>query len=65
LRPDGAKVRPGNLVDSEEWEADYYNPKLQLNEQRVRDRHVWSPCEVQAAARLLFRHLAKSMKGRW
>jgi hypothetical protein len=52
--PDGAQVRPGNLVDSKEWEADYYDPKLQLNKQRVRDRHVWSPREIQAAAQLLF-----------
>jgi hypothetical protein len=28
--------------------------KLQLNEQRIRDRHVWSPREVPAAAQLLF-----------
>jgi hypothetical protein len=44
---------PGNLVDSEEWEANYYDPKSQLKE-HVRDRHVWSPREVQAAALLLF-----------
>jgi hypothetical protein len=37
---------PGNLVDDEEGETDYYDP-TQLNE------HVWSPCEVQAAAQLL------------
>jgi hypothetical protein len=36
-----AQVRHGNLVDSEEWEANYHNQKAQLNKQRVRDRHVW------------------------
>jgi hypothetical protein len=35
-RTDEAQVRPSNLVDSEEWKADYYIPNLQLNE-RVRD----------------------------
>jgi hypothetical protein len=41
--PDGAQVPPGNLLNSEEWEADYHNPKSQLNKQ-VRDRplHVES-----------------------
>jgi hypothetical protein len=53
-RPDRAQVRPGDLVDSKEWEADYYNPKSQLNEQSVQERHVRSTREVQAAARLLF-----------
>jgi hypothetical protein len=24
-RPDEAQVRPGNLVDNKEWEADYHN----------------------------------------
>jgi hypothetical protein len=62
-RTDEAQVRPGNLVDKEEWEANYYDPNSQLNKS-VWDRHVWSPPEVQAAAQLLFRHLAKSMKGR-
>jgi hypothetical protein len=33
---DEAQVRPGNLVDNEEWEADYYDPKSQLKE-RVKD----------------------------
>jgi hypothetical protein len=28
-----AQVRPGNLVDNEEWEADYHNQKSQLNKQ--------------------------------
>jgi hypothetical protein len=56
-RPDGAQVlHPGDLVDDEEWEADYYNP-TQLNK-LIRDRHVWSPREVQAAAQLLVEHLA-------
>jgi hypothetical protein len=36
-RTDEAQVRPGHLVDSEKWEADYYDPKSQLNK-RVRDR---------------------------
>jgi hypothetical protein len=36
-----AQVRPGNLVDSEEWEADFHDQKAQLNKQRVRDRHMW------------------------
>jgi hypothetical protein len=36
-----AQVRPGDLVDSEEWEADYHDPKSQLNKQSVRVRHVW------------------------
>jgi hypothetical protein len=36
-----AQVRPGNLVDSKEWEADYHDQKSQLNKQSVRDRHVW------------------------
>jgi hypothetical protein len=26
-KPDGAQVRPGNLLDDEEWEADYYDLK--------------------------------------
>jgi helix-turn-helix protein len=26
-QPDGAQFRPGNLVDDEEWEADYYHLK--------------------------------------
>jgi hypothetical protein len=44
-------------VDDEDGETDYYDP-MQLNLQ-VRDRHVWSPFEVQAAAQLLFQRLAK------
>jgi hypothetical protein len=36
-RTDEAQVRPGDLIDSEEWEASYYDPKLQLDK-RVRDR---------------------------
>jgi hypothetical protein len=35
------KSAPCNLLDSEELEADYHDQKSQLNEQRVRDRHVW------------------------
>jgi uncharacterized protein YfkK (UPF0435 family) len=41
---------PDNLVDDKERET-YYN-QTQLNK-LVRDRHVWSPHEVQAAAQLL------------
>jgi hypothetical protein len=26
-QPDGAQVRPGNLVNNKEWEADYYDLK--------------------------------------
>jgi hypothetical protein len=37
-------------------------PKSQLNERRVGDHHLWRPREVQVAAQLLFRHLAKSMR---
>jgi hypothetical protein len=33
-------VGPGNLVDSEEREADYHDQKSQLNEQRVWNYHV-------------------------
>jgi hypothetical protein len=39
-----------NLMDNKEWET-YYD-QMQLNK-HVRDRHVWSPREVQAAAQLL------------
>jgi hypothetical protein len=41
---------PGVLEDDEEWEI-YYD-RVQLNK-HMRDRHVWSPREVQAAAQLL------------
>jgi hypothetical protein len=36
--------------------------QLQLTKQQVRDRHVWSPREVQTAVCLLFQHLAKSVR---
>jgi hypothetical protein len=36
-----AQVRPSNLVDREEWEANYHDQKLQLNKQRVGDHQVW------------------------
>jgi hypothetical protein len=46
-----AQVCPGNLKDSEEWEANYHNQKWQLNKQRVRDRHVWGEkLDTDAAA---------------
>jgi hypothetical protein len=48
-------------VDDEEGETVYYDP-TQLNE-RVRDRPVWSPREVQAAAQLLVQRLAKVHEG--
>jgi hypothetical protein len=51
---------PDNLVEEEEW-GTYYN-QTQLNE-HVRDRHAWSPPEVQAAAQLLVQRLAKVHKG--
>jgi uncharacterized protein YfkK (UPF0435 family) len=41
---------PDNLVNDKEWET-YYD-QTQLNK-HVRDRHAWSPREVQAAALLL------------
>jgi hypothetical protein len=41
---------PDNLVEDKEWET-YYD-RAQLNK-NVWDRHVWSPCEAQAAAQLL------------
>jgi hypothetical protein len=41
---------PNNLVKDKEWE-NYYD-RAQLNK-HVRDCHVWSPREVQAAAQLL------------
>jgi hypothetical protein len=52
---------PGNLVDDEEGETDYYDP-TQLNK-HVRDRHVGSPRGVQAAAQLLVQRLAKVHEG--
>jgi hypothetical protein len=48
---------PSGLVDDEEGETNYYDP-THLNK-HVRDCHVWSPREVQAAAQLLVQCLAK------
>jgi hypothetical protein len=43
-QPDKAQVlRPGNLVDDEEWEADYYDLKSQLNKRGTGPPHVESP----------------------
>jgi hypothetical protein len=50
---------PDNLVDDEEGETDYNDP-TQVN---MRDHHVWSPREVQAAAQLLVQRLAKVHEG--
>jgi hypothetical protein len=49
--------------DGGEYEGDrLLRQKMQLNKQSKLDHHVWSPSEVQAAARLLFQRLAKSMR---
>jgi hypothetical protein len=48
-------------VVDEERETVYYD-QTQLN-QRVRDRHVWSPREVHAAVQLLVQRLAKVHEG--
>jgi hypothetical protein len=53
---------PGNLVDNEEGETNYYDP-TQLNK-HVRERHVWSPVKLKQLRNYSFNVLPNYIKGR-